>query len=285
MEYLKRSHKAKEADIEHTKKLVEEQAARLAEAARCPVDNDPESVTSSLTDSTARSTSPGVNEESMSSSTSSGDSREDNGSRKNTKKRKKVTLNEVDMQAHQASNKKSRKSSSRGKKRKAKEGVAGTGESSAETSSMSEEDDALGNESPGGKNISFDKTSSSVSDMTDSNRSSTDGGGANAKGRDGDGVSTSSISSTAAVVRGVGSSQNTGPSGRHRRSSRQRNLTAIKEDSDKLLSEKKEIVVCTTPTKHKKKRRGFHYDYREVFLKSNVPQLIATLSGRIVVCE
>merc|ERR1719262_1517540 len=36
-------------------------------------------------------------------------------------------------------------------------------------------------------------------------------------------------------------------------------------------------------TGHKKKRRGFHYDYREVFLKSNVPQFIATLSGSIVV--
>eukprot|EP00984_Skeletonema_dohrnii_P037782 scaffold40248_cov216-Skeletonema_dohrnii-CCMP3373.AAC.1 len=32
----------------------------------------------------------------------------------------------------------------------------------------------------------------------------------------------------------------------------------------------------------KKKKRGFDYDYREVFLKSSVPQLIATLSGRIV---
>jgi hypothetical protein len=46
------------------------------------------------------------------------------------------------------------------------------------------------------------------------------------------------------------------------------------------------IVTASTSHHGKKfKRRGFHYDYREVFLKSNVPQFIATLSGRIVVCE
>ena len=46
------------------------------------------------------------------------------------------------------------------------------------------------------------------------------------------------------------------------------------------------IVTASTSHHGKKfKRRGFHYDYREVFLKSNVPQFIAALSGRIVVCE
>mmetsp|Transcript_8632 Transcript_8632/g.19386 ORF Transcript_8632/g.19386 Transcript_8632/m.19386 type:complete len:962 (+) Transcript_8632:366-3251(+) len=278
MKFLERSHKAKEADIENTKKLIEKKQEEQQQQRQQPandnadVDNDDpseKSATSSLTDSTARSTDEMLEESSRSSTSSEG------GSRKK-KKRKKVTLSD-DIQ-QQLSNKKSRKSSSsRGKKRKKnkqqREGDEAQ-QSSAETSSMSEEDSATGNESPGGKRITFDKASSSLSDMTDSNRN--------------DGGSTSSISSTAAVARGLGSLQN---SGQQCQSSRKRDLPVMKEESKNVVNnntKKKETEVCTTETTtttapHKKKRRGFHYDYKEVFLKSNVPQLIATLSGRIVV--
>mmetsp|Transcript_43077 Transcript_43077/g.75547 ORF Transcript_43077/g.75547 Transcript_43077/m.75547 type:complete len:1054 (+) Transcript_43077:240-3401(+) len=283
MEHLQRSHKAKEAEIEHTKKLLEEKNAMTLEAqseeARSYVgleyNDPPESVMSGLTDSTARSTSSGGgelnDEESSSTMSSSGDSQDVGGSATNKKRTKSSSVNST-LPPPLLPNKKSRTTKSRGKKRKNKQGVKEQEPSStAETSSMSEDDDCEDESTPRGKNISFDKTSSCVSDMTDSHRSSTDGNGIS-KGEG----STSSISSTAAVVRGVGSSQVTESRSRHTTHSRlrlreqeQRNLPAVKEDSNGMNS--------------KKKRRGFHYDYREVFLKSNVPQLIATLSGRIVV--
>mmetsp|Transcript_5158 Transcript_5158/g.8108 ORF Transcript_5158/g.8108 Transcript_5158/m.8108 type:complete len:282 (-) Transcript_5158:567-1412(-) len=201
---------------------------------------------------------------------SSGDS-QNVGSITNKKQKKSSSVNST-LPPQLLPNKKLRTTKSRSEKRKNKRGVKQQEPSStAETSSMSEDDDCEDESTPRGKNISFDKTSSCVSDMTDSHRSSTDGNGIS-KGEG----STSSISSTAAVVRGVGSSQVTESRSRHTTHSRlrlreqeQRNLPAVKEDSNGMNS--------------KKKRRGFHYDYREVFLKSNVPQLIATLSGRIVV--
>ena len=178
--------------------------------------------------------------------------------------------------------------------------------SSTETSSISEEENE---DTPlGGKDISFHKDSSTLSDMTDSNQSGTDGGsGGEAKSRskggggggggggEGD-ISTSSISSTAAVVLGLESSQNAELVWRRRRhaKSKYNNLSSIKEESNNnstgINAEKEQQAAAGTTinpstTIHKKKRRSFHYDYKEVFLKSNVPQLIATLSGRIVVCK
>ena len=66
MEYLQRSHKAKEAEFEHTKKLLEEKNAMMLEAQSEETrsdfgseDNDPpESVTSGLMDSAARTRGP-----------------------------------------------------------------------------------------------------------------------------------------------------------------------------------------------------------------------------------
>jgi len=208
---------------------------------------------------------------------SSGDS-QNVGSITNKKQKKSSSVNST-LPPQLLPNKKLRTTKSRSEKRKNKRGVKQQEPSStAETSSMSEGGDCEDESNPRGTNISFDKTSYCVSDMTDSHRSSIDGnvtgGGANGISK-GEG-STSSISSTVAVVRGVGSSQITESRSRHTNNSRlrsrekeQRNLPAVKEESN--------------GTNPKKKRRGFHYDYREVFLKSNVPQLIATLSGRIVV--
>ena len=212
-------------------------------------------------------------------SSSSGDS-QNVGSTTNKKRKKSSSVNSI-LPPPLLPNKKLRTTKSRSQRRKNKRGVKEQEPSStAETSFMCEGGDCEDESNPVGKNISFDKTSSCVTDMTGSYRSSTDGtvtgGGANGISK-GEG-STSSISSTAAVVRGVGSSQVTESRSRHTTNSRlrsreqeQRNLPAIKEESNGMNS--------------KKKRRGFHYDYREVFLKSNVPQLIATLSGRIVVCK
>ena len=161
--------------------------------------------------------------------------------------------------------------------------------SSTEMSSISEDENE---DTLGGKNISFHKDSSTLSDMTDSNQSGTDGGSGgggahnSSKGGAGD-ISTSSISSAAAVVLGVESSQNTEQVRRRRHARSKHNLPSKKElpSCTDTHAETKEMGAMNTNTSHKKKRRGFHYDYKEVFLKSNVPQLIATLSGRIVVCK
>lgn len=259
VEYLKRYHKEKEAEIARAKKLVEEKV--LSEA------NLSDSVTSDLTAFTTRSTSPGS--DSKESSLSS-EYRE----HKLEKKRKKQqedegTANNVGDDAPKAISKKARRLS--GCKQEAEE--AQQQQSSTDSSYEDDEED-----SPGGKNISFDKACSSVSDMTDSNKSSTTNN--NAK------TSIGSISSTAAVVRGVGSSQHTPNHHHHRRRSHSPRREAESNSLNATKAAEKALPSETGGDKpQKKKKRGFDYDYREVFLKSSVPQLIATLSGRIVVCK
>eukprot|EP00986_Skeletonema_menzelii_P000521 scaffold157_cov204-Skeletonema_menzelii.AAC.3 len=247
VEYLTRYHKEKEAEIARTKKLVEEKV--LSEA------NLSDSVTSDLTAFTTRSTSPGS--DSKESSLSS-EYRE----HKLEKKRKK----QDDGDDAPKASKKARILSGRKEAEEAQQQ-----QSSTDSSYEDDEED-----SPGGRNISFDKACSSVSDMTDSNKSSTTNNHTKS--------SIGSISSTAAVVRGVGSSQHT-PNHHHhsrrshspRREAESNSMNATKEEEKALSSE------TGGDTPQKKKKRGFDYDYREVFLKSSVPQLIATLSGRIVV--
>ncbi len=325
MEHLKRVHQAKEADIERTKKLYEEQQRRRQEQQQATAlvddlpEKDPESETSSVSGSTALCTSYGLpehnEEEGSSSSSSSGSTsrvedgqQEDkmrivNNHRKRQRETRQVTSrheeNVQEQLVETLSNEKLCKSYlARGGGEQAYEQGKGRGVrrvlgddhnnmSSTDTSSMSEEDN---DDNLGGKDISFHKDGSTLSDMTDSNQSGTDGGsggGANASSNDGEGdVSTSSISSTAAVVLGLESSQNTELIGRRRRVRSKHNTTSVKEVSDSTGKNSEKEAVTTNPsTNHKKKRRGFRYDYREVFLKSNVPQLIATLSGRIVVCK
>jgi len=316
MDHLKRYHKTKEADIEQTKKLLEEQQRQQKAMAMMNArsNNDPESIASSVTNSTARSSGRGdaklmVNEDDGENSsgtrpTSSVDCREDNDGAKNDevhqKKRKKVTLyddpqasNPLELPEQEPSNKKPHKSpsskggiitNSRGDDGGFSEVVEEDQQSSAEMSSISDDDDAnMGNDSstPGCGSIYLNKLNSNMSDMTYSNQGEV--------GDHGD-DSASSVSSTAAVVRGLGSSQLKGQSRRHRSDRIKPNLPSTSEESNiKTDNPVKEITVCSVTTSNashpKKKRRGFQYDYREVFLKSNVPQFIATLSGRIVVCE
>ncbi len=139
----------------------------------------------------------------------------------------------------------------------------------------------------GGKNFF---TSSSLSEMTDSNKGSSYGQGtsrsSNGQGNGGtingnreikaevdisllaqeeiDNKTESSVSSTAAVVSGVGS----------------------KEHDHKYTS-----IVFTTDRKrkHRKEKTSLDEDFKlshqEVFLASNVPQLIASPAGRIVACN
>ena len=146
-------------------------------------------------------------------------------------------------------------------------------QSCADMSSISKDDDAnMGNDSStlGGRSIYFNKVNSNMSDMTYINQGAVG---------DQDEESASSVSSTAAVVRGLGSSQLKGHGRCHQSDRIDCNLPLANEGNDVCS------ITTANTSHHKKKRRGFHYDYREVFLKSNIPQFIATLFGRIVVCE
>eukprot|EP00804_Cyclotella_cryptica_P019387 CCRYP_021123-RA/>CCRYP_021123-RA protein AED:0.03 eAED:0.03 QI:358/1/1/1/1/1/3/324/932 len=274
MEHLKRSHKEKENDIEHTKKLIEEKA--LLEARSDP-ESIPESITSSLTASSGRrSTSP---EE-------SGSDKEWSSSENNQSQLQQQIRKKRKTLSHAADNS-NNVSTSPGNSNKKLRTTLEKRKSPTSTDSSSEDDAGNEGEGPGGKKISFDKTSSSVSDMTDSNRSSIDGTGtskskqgkpqAHVKNEIGTAsVSTSSISSTAAVVRG--SSHKSPQSNGHNLHRHQGQTATTTELIAEGIGEKE-----NEKKPHKKRRRGFEYDYKEVFTKSNLPQLIATLSGRVVV--
>ena len=150
--------------------------------------------------------------------------------------------------------------------------------------SSSEEGNGSGG--PRGKNISVQKMSSSMSEMSDSNKSSFDqmqqnfekksvsvDCGQSSKDKD-DGnseneeqVSSSSISSTAAVISGVSSREY------HNHAD-----VVIKENSVERKRKRKKKEKTSLDS-------DFTLDYEEVFLTSNIPQLIATPAGRIVTCE
>jgi hypothetical protein len=106
---------------------------------------------------------------------------------------------------------------------------------------------------PGGhhRKISLAKMSSSVSDMTDSNKGSSESGDDDKVG----GKCSDTVSSTKAKVR--------------------------KPTSGLLLpvpAKLRDVEMSSLDS-------GFDLDYEEVFLSSNVPQLIATPAGRIVTCK
>jgi len=143
---------------------------------------------------------------------------------------------------------------------------------------------------PGVKNISVDKMSSSVSEMTESKRSAEGSNGSGGTSDDekadsssgsesppakkakersdsdifnvnNDNISEpSSISSTAAVVSGIGSRERDHPHA--------------------------DVVIKDCGVKEKTSLESdFQLNYEEVFLSSNIPQLIATQTGRIAICN
>jgi hypothetical protein len=134
---------------------------------------------------------------------------------------------------------------------------------------------------PHGHSIYLGNMSSSISDITDSNRGSSDSGGEKPCGvsrekrhrQDVDESSSetsseSSISTTAAVIRGTGSEQRD-------------------HSHADVVMEKK---IHSRPRKRSRQERSslnpkFDLDYEEVFHTSNIPQLIATPAGRIIACK
>jgi hypothetical protein len=127
--------------------------------------------------------------------------------------------------------------------------------------------------------ISLGKMSSSISDVTDSNRGSSDSGGekadgaANKKRRHCDEISetpsTSTVSSTAAVIREAGSE--------HREHGHAD--VVVKTSRDRKRSRQQRCRERSSLN------RKFDLDYEEVFLTSNLPQIIATPAGHVVACK
>jgi hypothetical protein len=256
VKHLIKSTEEKEEAVEKAKSDLEVKERKLEEdKALLEGRSDPESVTSSLTASTAGSRKEGDDAARQ-------DANRVSESSDGTKRKAEELDRDSEKEAHS-------------KKQKVEESVADW---------SGADDGGSGNGSgPRGHNISIGKMSSSVSELTDSNRGSSDSGaektGSNSSAahrkhprseedESSDLPSSSSISSTAAVLRGTGS--------HHREHAH----------ADVVFTEKK-------PSRHRKRLREerssldrkFVVDYEEVFLTSNVPQILATPAGRIVACK
>lgn len=143
------------------------------------------------------------------------------------------------------------------------------------SSSASSGGDDIGNQGPGAQALSTAQASS-VSDLTDSNNgcSSSNSGAEEALNsrrsesrlsteKDEDSPSSGSVSSNAAVASVV----------RSRRSDR------VVYNDVVLQGRKRKLPLASEMTSLE---GGFELDYKEAFLNSNVPQVLATTSGRII---
>jgi len=195
--------------------------------------SDPESVMSSLTSSTGNSSN-------------------------NHHTAKKVSSENSSSEEGQRKRKSSSDGTSSNKKRKSNSGHSGSSESSGEEPLRLNQQ-------------SLDKTTSSVSDITDSNKGSSNSGSdtqnSNQRSDDDDDASGTpssiSASSSAAVV------------GRDVKKHRTKH-------ADVVIKERSGDRQHKFPTEVTSLEESFVLDYEEVFVKSNVPQIIATTAGRII---
>jgi len=291
MDYLKRYHKDKEAEIEQTKKLFKEHQQQQMRLIAVKKGSGTDSL-SNQQQQQQKSTNKRPRTQSMSRSSST-----------NEEEAKTLLTAKVGAAIADADD----------------DGIAsGGGDEAVMDEHQSCADDMSGISDDEGSSCSTpppDRTGTFVNDKDESNVTNSSnnlggnivlgGGVVQERNADDDqSVAASSASSTAAVVvRGLRSSK------RHKKRIRVdhcSNRSSIKlsppsttgeegmtnnynntmEGSSSRSNVVSSIVTASTSHHGKKlKRRGFHYDYREVFLKSNVPQFIAALSGRIVVCE
>lgn len=134
--------------------------------------------------------------------------------------------------------------------------------------------------------IAMHKMSSSLSDVTDSNRCSSDGQGTNGSsdGQGGTGGMEMKASFDLSLLAKAESdtSKTTDNS--------VSTTGAVVSGEDELIGEHKHTIIFTKDRKRKYAEKtsmdeDFQLSYQEIFLASNVPQLIATPSGRIVACN
>ena len=118
---------------------------------------------------------------------------------------------------------------------------------------------------PDMKNISLDKMSSRISDITDSNKESSRGS---------DGNNEKSLDSSGGVVSNVASCGS--------------NREQVDHADVVVKVRKQQRAPGASNTKNPELTSmdaDFELDYEEVFVSSNIPQLIATPAGRIVACK
>lgn len=160
----------------------------------------------------------------------------------------------------------------------------------SEESALCTSSNESGNLSGGAMHISLDKMSSNLSDLTDSNKGSSSDGKGSTGSSDGKAStdtkessttnqhstgnenksSSTSVSSTAVVVSGIES-----------KSFRNGHADVVVKDrsANARRRKAKRRNACTSLDE------DFVLNYEEVFLTSNIPQIIATPAGRIVSCE
>lgn len=240
----------KEAVVEKLKSDLEVKQRQLEEEKAANERSDPESVMSSLTEEST-----GSSRESSHHKSSSHGSIEE-------KKRKASPSDDEDDD--RCKEKKHRVSSSEA----ATEDSSGEGRESRSGGTRSDTESGSGNGSgsankPNAKQFSTDKAISTVSDLTKSNRISSDSGECDDT-NDIRQPSTSSISSDAAVA-------SVKPD--HEAQSGHRDVVF---NNDRRSGRKRPPEEVTSL------ERNFKLDYKEVFDKSNIPQLIAMTSGKIV---
>jgi hypothetical protein len=212
VKHLMKTMKEKEEVVDTLKADLEVKQNQMeADKALQESRSDPESVTSSLTSATP----------------ASGKGHRSSGygkkSDSNSKKRK------------QQGSSKHQESSGTSKKHRTSTSTNTSSESTGEETSGGEDRVSLG---PSTQESSIDKTVSSVSDITDSNR---------------------------------GSSSNSGSGG--------------EDHGDVVFNNDKKSKRKRPRTEVTSLERSFELDYEEVFDKSNIPQMIAATSGKIVSCK
>lgn len=262
MKHLMKSNADREEAVKQARSDLEMKERELEEDKNVQERSDPESVTSSLTTSSRGSGSNG--------DSGGDDSRNNNNSNSNNNNKRKAPESD---QEQGSTNKKSRQ------------------ESEHDPNAISSGDSGNGSRETEDKVISLGKTASSVSDITDSNRGSSNSGsdgqaGSSNSGSDGQtgeeksnnecAATNSSISSDAAVAAGEGShGQEIDPLDvvirerhphhhhhhHHHDGHKKRNAEAMSGESN------------------------FELDYEEVFNQSNIPQLLSTSAGRIIACK
>jgi PAS domain-containing protein len=231
VKHLVQLNEKKEEAVEKAKKDLEAKRRKLEEDKNAQQDpSDPESTTSSLT-------------------VSSGSGH-----------RKSEIPAEMQEEKKRKSSAVSTENTSTGKK--ARFSSHGSSKSSSASSDRAENCDQQR-----GHGVTSNQMAMSVSDLTDSNKGSSSEGQSSSQSSEssrhtegGASSNQGSVSSDAAVARGVGS------------------LSERELHSDVLIEGRKH----KSPPPNKKKASDFDLDYEEIFLKSNVPQVLATTSGRIV---
>ena len=244
MKHLKQVNKEKEEALEKAKTYLKEKQREMEEENRAQQEepSDPESTTSSLTTS------------------SDSDERKAKGGKKvgpESADASDVHKRKAEDDVVEASKKAEKKSRLR----------------SHESSGTSSSDDG-GGLSPAEQRVNVNQFLS-VSDITDSNKDSSSDGNSSSGGQQ---------QQRSDTFHKVSNAEDRGSAAVASADTRETASANRDDHSDVVIAgRKRKASKHSRPSKHQKKTsQKFELDYEEVFLKSNIPQILATTSGRIV---